>query len=44
MNLRKRNELVCGIYGREMNSYEESKENTCWIGTLFNMEEDIGSC
>jgi hypothetical protein len=53
-NLWKRTELVRGIKGREMNSFEESmeekwtsfeesKENTCWIGTSFNMEEDIGT-
>jgi hypothetical protein len=26
--------------GQTLNSFQELKESTCWIGTLFNMEEE----
>jgi hypothetical protein len=26
--------------GKKLNSFEEFKEKMCWIGTVFNMEEE----
>jgi hypothetical protein len=26
--------------GKKLNSFEEFKEKTCWIGTVCNMEEE----